>query len=195
MALIAYDVTPDAGNRHIALKRAGATTMDITFGDAQTDTETLIFNGLTWTFVASGASGREVLFGASAALTATAFITAFNAHADGLDYVASSGGSAVVTLTRTARGTFGPLTGTGATTATYTGDPVPGAGMTLIIDDAVITTRNTLDALWRVLRVLIQAESLTFTCRSTLISSQPVPSVSPSCTLSTNRVSSDPKRV
>lgn len=81
-----------------------------TFTGVPLNNETCVINGVTFTAKTSGATGDQFNIGGSAALTATAMISAINASTTAgiLDVIlASSGGSGVVTLTSKQAGKVG----------------------------------------------------------------------------------------
>lgn len=181
MTLHRYDLLRGTG-LHTATRNTLAGTLSdgakgllkITLTDNPADTETLIFAGLTWTFKTAAGAGREVTIGASAAATATAFVTAFNLHADAATYTATNPSSGVigikavadsgtVALTSASNGTCDHSYVIDGALNTTVAVPVASNGVTLIIDDAVVTTKlallEALRALARIVRKDMTAET------------------------------------
>ncbi len=143
MAIHRYDISTNTDQSHSVAKTvalgAGVT---ITFDDAHTAAETVIWNALTWAADAAP-SGREYLIGGSATATATNFAAAVTAHADGDDYEVTSSGADVTIRRKDSTGTIGPVTGTAAVSGdVYNSAQIPsGVEATLIFDDAVASTK------------------------------------------------------
>ena len=155
MAILRLDATPNNDRSHAVAKApALGVAVDVLFGDAHTADETVIWNSLTWTAKASGATGRQYNVGVSATLTAAAFAAAVTAHADGDDYEVTSDGATVTIRRRSQTGAIGLVTGTAATTASnYRSEAVPlsGAVASVLIDDSK-SKIEVMDALKALLR-------------------------------------------
>lgn len=115
----------------------------VTFNDAGSNGETIIWNGLTWTGVTAGATGRQFNLGGTADLSAAAFAAAVTAHADNTTYqVVADSGTATITH-RTNTGLLSNVTGTFNTTTDFETPTIPnsGAQAAVIFNDAVATTK------------------------------------------------------
>lgn len=81
----------------------------ITFAGAPTASQTCTINGVTFTAVASGATGNQFNIGGSVAVTAANFVTAFNASTSPkiLNSIRATSNAGVVTLTASIPGFAG----------------------------------------------------------------------------------------
>lgn len=88
---------------------AVAASGTITFSGVGQANDTVLINGVTFTAVASGATGDQWNVGASATASAAALAAAINASATALvsDNVSASADSGVVTITASKKGTLG----------------------------------------------------------------------------------------
>lgn len=174
MTLHRYDLLRGTG-LHTATRNTLAGTLSdgskavlgVTLTDNPANTETLIVAGQTWTFVTAGAAGRQVNIAGSAALTAAAFVTAYNAHADGATNVSSNPSGAIIrftpaadsgTIAMSAFGTADQSREARSALNTTVAVPVASNGVTLIIDDAVVTTKIALMDALRALRKIISKD-------------------------------------
>lgn len=172
-AILSYVASRNADNSHSiarpttppeATPATARQSVAITFGDAGTADETIIFDGLTWTAKDSGASGRQFNIDSTAALSAAAFEAAFALHADGALYGSAVDG-AVVTLTKVADTAISNVTGTFNITPAFSPaltaevdpavPPAGTAGVALYIDTSQATTKlKVWDAFNAILRAL-----------------------------------------
>lgn len=182
--LVCYSLAPDGNGYHTATRTSATAVSNVvknavtfTLSDNPANTETLIFGGLTWTFVTSGATGRQVNIAGTAALTAAAFATAFAAHADAATFTVTNPTGADILVTRVADSTTITLgvQGSGSGTADHTTAvsasigtataPATTGGLALVIDTTRITDKvelgNALEAIERILSADCQAISLT----------------------------------
>lgn len=157
MAILRLDATANNDNSHsVAKAPALGVAVDVTFGDAHTGDETVIWNSLTWTAKDADPSGREYLIGGSATATAANFASAVTAHADGDDYAVTSDGAVVTIRRKSQTGSIGLVTGTAATTAAnYRSEGVPTSGATagVFVDDSK-SKLEVLDALRAAMRAV-----------------------------------------
>jgi len=102
--LLAYINGLAGGIRKAQLKvgvNAAQASGTVTFSGVGAASDTILINGVTFTAVASGATGNQWNVGASAALSASALASAINASVSSLisGYVTASAASGVVTIT------------------------------------------------------------------------------------------------
>ena len=186
MTLHRYDLVRTAGSKHTATRAALAATLsdgskgvlDITLSDNPADTETIIFGGVTWTFKTSGTpASRETTIAGTAALSAAAMATNISAHAtDGLVYVATNPSGAIIRLTPIADSATIAIASFGTADQSRTvrsalnttvAVPSASAGVTLVVNDSVTTTKiGLMDAL----RALLKIIRKDFTSKSTVAS-------------------------
>lgn len=79
----------------------------VTFSGASTASDTLVISGVTFTAVASGATGNQWNVGGSASAQATNLAAAINAAASMVGIVSASASGAVVTITSLTSGPVG----------------------------------------------------------------------------------------
>jgi hypothetical protein len=186
MTVHRYDLARGTGGLHTATRGSSANplsdgskaVLDITLTDNPADTETIIFGGVTWTFKTVGvAANREVTIAGTKELTAAAAATNISAHAtDGLVYAATNPSGAIIRLTpaadsatiaQSAFGTADQSRTARSALNTAIAVPLASNGVTLIVDDSVVSTKiGLLDAL----RALLKIIRKDFTTKSTVAS-------------------------
>lgn len=93
----------------VAEGNAAAATGTITFSGVGAANDTILINGVTFTAVASGATGNQYNIGGTATLTAASLASAINASASALvnQHVTAAAVTGVITLTAAKKGAAG----------------------------------------------------------------------------------------